>query len=150
MILKIENMRRMSLLVKTNSLSRSIRCEIKSCLWKFQMQRFQKPYRNWLSKWTFYFINQSEIMLEAKPSVFRGLKCHLHLTVIQRVLIFPNSNTSTVLSKNTVSANIKHSRCTSIKHQNSGQSSTEVKCCMYIMYDKVDTAICYGRALIIC
>ncbi len=41
---------------------------------------------------------------------------------------------------------------TSIKHQISGQSTTVVKGCMYIMFDMVDTVFRYGRAraLIVC
>ncbi len=36
------------------------------------------------------------------------------------------------------------------KHQTSGQSITVVKGCMYLMFDMVDTAFSYGRALIVC
>ncbi len=39
---------------------------------------------------------------------------------------------------------------TSIKHQISGQSTTVVKGCMYIMFAMVDTPFSYGRALIVC
>ena len=54
-----------------------------------------------------------------------------------------------VPSKNAVSANIKH--IGPIEHAISGQSTPMVKCCMNIlMFDVVDTAFSYGRALIVC
>ena len=52
--------------------------------------------------------------------------------------------------KKAVSANIKHSRYTSIKHPISGESTTVAKGCMYIMFDIVDTVFNYERALIVC
>ena len=39
---------------------------------------------------------------------------------------------------------------TSIKHAISGQSTPKVKGCMDIMFDMVDTAISYWRALMVC
>ncbi len=56
---------------------------------------------------------------------------------------------SAVPSKNAVSANIKHSR---YFHYTSNffQSTTVVKGCMYIMFNVVDTAFSYGRALFVC
>ncbi len=58
--------------------------------------------------------------------------------------------TTAVPSKNAVSANIKHSIDTPSTRQISGQSTTVVKGCMHIMFDIVDTAFSFGRALIIC
>ncbi len=62
----------------------------------------------------------------------------------------PELNTSALQSKNAVCANITHSIDTSIKHQISGQSTSMLKGYMYIMFDMVDTAFSYGRALIVC
>ena len=39
---------------------------------------------------------------------------------------------------------------TSIKHPVSGQSTSMVKECMNIMFDRVDTAFSYWRAVIVC
>ena len=50
----------------------------------------------------------------------------------------------------------KHSICkyktvdTSIEHSNSGQSTTAVKGCMYVVFDMEDTAFSYGRVSIVC
>ncbi len=45
---------------------------------------------------------------------------------------------------------VKNTVDTSIKRYISGQFSTLLKGCMYIMFDMVDTTFSYGRALIIC
>ena len=51
----------------------------------------------------------------------------------------------TVLSKNVIAA-INHSR---YFHYASNFFSTVVKCCMYIMFDIVDTVFSYGIALVV-
>ncbi len=51
-------------------------------------------------------------------------------------------------SKNAVSIDIKYN--TSSKHQISGQSTSILKGCMYIMFYIVDTPFSYGRELIVC
>ncbi len=57
-----------------------------------------------------------------------------------------------VPSKNAASANIKHSTVdTFIKHEISGQSTSVVKGCTYIlMFNVVGTVFGYGRASIFC
>ena len=61
-----------------------------------------------------------------------------------------SSTSSAPPSKNAVSANIKDSVRHFHKCQISGQSTTVVKGCIYIMFDMVYTAFSYRRALIVC
>ncbi len=65
------------------------------------------------------------------------------MLVLSNNPVDPVCNTSALPSKNAVSAKIKHIVDTSIKHAISGQSTTVVKGCMYIMFDMVDTVFSY-------